>query len=88
MSCKSLWRGGIAGLILGLASVVGCGGEPPPTDGEEIPARSGHPPGVLKQGAGGKKGPAKSEALKRPRLRRRSHGKTGKLGSTQKTPQE
>jgi hypothetical protein len=67
MSCKSLWRSGIAGLILGLASVVGCGGgEPSPTDGAGIPGRSGPaaPPGVLKQGAAGKKGGAKSGALK------------------------
>jgi hypothetical protein len=70
MSCKSLWRSGIAGLILGLASVVGCGGgEPlPPTGGAGIPERvePGGPairPGVLKQGAAGK-GSAKARAPK------------------------
>jgi hypothetical protein len=66
MSCKSLRRSGIAGLILGLASVVGCGGEPVPPTGERIPVRQGAaiPPGVLKQGAEGKKGRAKAGALK------------------------
>jgi hypothetical protein len=66
MSCKSLRRSGIAGLILGLASVVGCGGEPLPPTGEGTPVRQGAaiPPGVLKKGAVGKKGGAKAGALK------------------------
>jgi hypothetical protein len=66
MSCKSLRRSGIAGLILGLASVVGCGGgEPlPPTGGAGYPGRKGPaaPPDVLKKGAVGK-GRAKAAAL-------------------------
>jgi hypothetical protein len=67
MSCKSLRRSGVAGLILGLATVVGCGGgePPPPTDvaGRQGPAI---PPGVLKQGAAGKKGRAKAGDLNPP----------------------
>jgi hypothetical protein len=63
--CRSSRRSGIAGLILGLASVVGCGGggPPPPTDlaGRPGPAI---PRGVLKQGTAGKKGRAKAGALK------------------------
>ena len=60
-------RSGIAGLILGLASVVGCGGgEPPPPTGAGTPVRQGAaiPPGVLKKGAAGKKGRANAGALK------------------------
>jgi hypothetical protein len=65
--CRPLRRSGIAGLILGLASVVGCGGgePPPPTD---VPGRPGPaiPAGVLKKGAAGKKGGAKAGALNPP----------------------
>jgi hypothetical protein len=64
--CKSLRRSGIAGLILGLASVVGCGGgEPLPPDagtlGRQGPAI---PPGTLKKATAGKKGRAKAGAWK------------------------
>ena len=61
--CRSLRRSGIAGLILGLASVVGCGGgEPlPPDAGRPGPAI---PPGTLKKATGGKKGGAKAGAWK------------------------
>ena len=64
--CKSLRRSGIAGLILGLASVVGCGGGEPLPSGAGVPGRDGPavPPGVLKQGAAGKKGRAKAGTLK------------------------
>ena len=61
MSChKSVRRSGIAGLILGLASVVGCGGGeplPPPAARESRggPGGPAIPPGVLKKGAVGKK---------------------------------
>jgi hypothetical protein len=64
--CRSFRRSGIAGLILALASVVGCGGgEPPPST--DVAGRQGPaiPPGVLKQGAAGK-GRTKAGALNRP----------------------
>jgi hypothetical protein len=58
MSYKSLRRTGIAGLILGIASVVGCGGgEPlPPTGGAGYPGHRGPatPADMPKKGAVGK----------------------------------
>jgi hypothetical protein len=66
-SCKSLRCSGIAGLILGLASVVGCGGGeslPPTGDAEVFRPGPATPSGVLKQGAAGNKGRAKAETSK------------------------
>jgi hypothetical protein len=62
MRCKSSRRSGIAGLTLGLASVVGCGGgEPLPTNGAGRPGPA-IPQGILKKGAVGK-GRAKAGAV-------------------------
>ena len=80
--CRSLRRSGIAGLILGLASVVGCrGGEPPPP--ADVAGRQGPaiPPGTLKQGAAGKKGRAKAGALKATPISPSKGGQTEKAPS-------
>jgi hypothetical protein len=61
--CNSLRSSGIAGLILGLASVVGCGGgNPLPTSDAGRPGPA-IPQGILKKGAVGK-GRAKAGASK------------------------
>ena len=81
--CKWLRRSGIAGLILGLASVFGCGGDEPLPPAAGVPGRDGPavPPGTLKQGAA-KKGRAKSRSLEKgSRLRRR------RLAQTESLPQ-